>query len=100
MSKASNSTSSHYGNSRCVKTVWNGAPTVRGKDPELYRRDPYGKVVYWHSHGKSTTMGWQVDHIKPASKGGSDHPRNLQVMQSSKNMSLGNSDTKLSYKSK
>jgi hypothetical protein len=80
-----------------VETVWNAAPTVRGKDPNLYRRDAYGSVVYKHSRG-NTEMGFHIDHIKPKSLGGSDHPRNLQILQANKNMSLGASTTKKSYK--
>lgn len=92
------SSSNHYGHSNCVNAVWNSAPKVRGKDPELYRRDAYGNVLYKHSYGKNGGMSWQIDHIKPKLLGGSDNPRNLQVLQSSKNMSLGNTTKKRSYK--
>jgi hypothetical protein len=92
------SRASYYGNSKCVETVWNSAPKIRGQDPELYRRDAYGNVLYKHSYGKPTQMGWHIDHIKPTSLGGSDHPRNLQVMQANKNMSLGAGVSKRKYK--
>jgi len=92
------SRANYYGNSNCVQNTWDNAPKVRGKDPELYRRDAYENVLYRHSHGKDTQMGWNIDHIKPQSKGGSDNPRNLQILQSAKNKSLGNSTKKKSYK--
>jgi hypothetical protein len=38
-------------------------PFVRGKDPGLYRQEPYGNAMYRHSHGKISDMGWEVDHI-------------------------------------
>ncbi len=36
-------------------------------------------------------QGWEIDHIKPESKGGSDAVRNLQAMQTKKNRELGDS---------
>ena len=33
--------------------VWDKAKKIRGKDPELYRQDPYGSAMYKPSHGKS-----------------------------------------------
>lgn len=80
---------SKYGQTGIVKKVWNKMPNVKGKD-ENYKRDPYGNVLYKHSYGKDTKMGWNIDHIKPKSKGGSDCLVNLQALQTSKNKSLGN----------
>lgn len=71
--------------------VWGKAKKIRGKDPAKYRKDPYGKTMYKASHGKSSGMGWDVDHIKPASRGGSDSVRNLQALSSNVNRSKGNS---------
>ena len=83
-----------------VDQVWDKAKTVRGKDPNKYRQDPYGNLLYKSSQGKSSEMGWQIDHIKPKSKGGSDHIRNLQALNSKINMSKGNSLKKKSRHSK
>ncbi len=69
--------------------VWNKAKKIVGKDPDLYRRDPYGKTMYKPSHGKSSGMGWDIDHIHPKSKGGSDTTRNLQALNSGINRSKG-----------
>lgn len=80
--------------------AWENAATVRGKDPALYRQDPYGNVMYKPSHGKSSEMGWDVDHITPKSRGGSDATRNLQALNSSVNRSKGDSLQKKSRHSK
>lgn len=71
------------------ETVWKNAKKVRGEDPAMYRQDPYGNTMYKPSYGKSSTMGWEVDHIKPASKGGSDATRNLQALNTSVNRGKG-----------
>lgn len=80
--------------------AWNNAQAVRGKDPDLYRKDPYGNVMYKSSHGKSSPMGWDVDHIKPVSRGGSDATRNLQALNTSVNRGKGNTLVKKSRHSK
>lgn len=69
--------------------VWGKASTVRGKNPELYRRDAFGNEIYYHSYGKNSEMGWEIDHKKPRAKGGSDHPRNLQALQTGANRRKG-----------
>jgi len=80
--------------------AWNNAQTVRGKAPDLYRKDSYGNLMYKPSHGKSSTMGWDVDHIKPVSRGGSDATRNLQALNTSVNRSKGDTLVKKSRHSK
>ena len=76
--------------------VWKKAKKIRGKDPDLYRRDPYGNEMYKPSYGKESEKGWVIDHIKPVSHGGSDHLRNLQAMNTVKNRNLGDSTRKRS----
>lgn len=93
-SSSRNSSKNSYGRSNCTNAVWSKASHVRGLDPNLYRRDAYRNVMYRHSYGKTSAMGWQVDHQKPKSLGGSDHLRNLQALNSSVNMSKGNSTVK------
>jgi 5-methylcytosine-specific restriction endonuclease McrA len=76
--------------------VWNKAKKIRGKDPAKYRKDPYGNTIYRNSQGKSSPMGWDVDHIRPKSRGGSNSVRNLQALSSSVNRSKGHSMKKKS----
>ena len=52
--------------------------------------------MYKPSYGKSTSGGWQVDHIKPKSRGGIDTISNLQALKTSVNCSKGNSKVKKS----
>lgn len=76
--------------------VWELAKKIRGKDPDLYRRDPYGNEMYKPSYGKDSKKGWVIDHIKPVSKGGTDDLDNLQAMNTAKNRELGDSTDKKS----
>ena len=80
--------------------VWKKAKKVRGKDPNLYRQDPYGNIMYKPSYGKDSSMGWEVDHIKPKSQGGSDSTGNLQALNTKVNKRKGASLVKKSRHSK
>ena len=74
-----------------VDRVWDKAKKIRGENPNFVRKDPYGNRIRKSHFGRDTPEGWEVDHIKPQSKGGSDHIRNLQAMQTAKNRELGDS---------
>ena len=80
--------------------VWEKAKKIKGKDPDKYRQDSYGNPIYKPSYGKSSEMGWEVDHIKPRSKGGSDNIRNLQALNVAVNRSKGDDQRKKSRHSK
>jgi len=80
--------------------AWNNAKKISGKNSDKYRKDPYGKTMYKSSHGKSSDMGWDVDHIKPKSKGGKDTTKNFQALNSSINRSKGATLKKKSRHSK
>lgn len=83
-----------------INSIWNKAKKIRGKNPNKYRKDVYGNTMYKASYGKTSPMGWEADHIKPKSRGGSNSVRNLQALNSSTNRSKGNSLKKRSRHSK
>ncbi|RLA40129.1 MAG: HNH endonuclease [Gammaproteobacteria bacterium] len=77
-----------------IDKVWNKARAVRGEDSNKVRQDPYGNKIRRDQFGGRGSQSWEIDHIKPESKGGSDHLRNLQAMQTKKNRELGDSTRK------
>ena len=83
-----------------IDSVWKKAKKISGKDAAKYRQDPYGRTIYKSSYGKTSSMGWEIDHIKPASKGGSGSIRNLQALNTSTNRSKGADGRKRSRHSK
>ncbi len=79
-----------------IDNLWNKAKPVRGKDPSKYRQDPYGNLMHYDSYGKDSVMGWEIDHIKPSGRGGSDSTRNLQALKTRMNREKGDSLVKRS----
>ncbi|XP_049396999.1 uncharacterized protein LOC125860980 [Solanum stenotomum] len=51
-----------------------------GFDPEVFRVDSYGNVLYYHADSASP-LAWEIDHWFPCSRGGLTVPSNLRIMQ-------------------
>lgn len=78
-------------NLRALKdVVWKKMEVAKGHNPKQYRKDQCGNLIHYDSYGKRSEIGWQIDHMKPISKGGTDHLNNLIGMQWRENASKGN----------
>lgn len=80
-----------------VDKVWEKGKPIPGKNPETRRKDTYGNEIRRASHGGKGELGWEIDHKKPASKGGSDSIKNLQPLQHEENRAKSD---KLKHKGK
>jgi len=74
-----------------LRAIWEKGDILPGKDPRQYRQDGCGAIIVWSQYGMSSRLGWEVDHIQPRSKGGSDLLENLQPLQWCNNRRKGDS---------
>lgn len=75
-----------------ISQVWNKAPQAEGFNPEEKRVDKCGALIARSSYGMKTRFGWEIDHIIPISKGGSNKVTNLQPLHWENNRSKGDGE--------
>ena len=67
------------------EATWSKAQKIKGKNPDVYRKDVQGNIMYKSSYGKNSKFGWEIDHKNPKANGGTNHPKNLQALNSKAN---------------
>ncbi|KAK9277916.1 hypothetical protein L1049_027473 [Liquidambar formosana] len=69
---------------------WDKAEKIKGRDPDRWRRDALGNIVFRKLVGCPGCLCHDYDHIVPYSKGGKSTLENCQVLQATVNRSKGN----------
>lgn len=75
--------------------VWQKASPASGFDPSIMRMDSCGALIAWSEYGKTVENGngWEIDHINPVARGGTDIISNLQALQWQNNREKGDKIT-------
>ena len=63
-----------------IDAVWQKATTVAGYDSQIWRKDFADAWIRRDHYGVEAKYGWEVDHLRPSSKGGSDELSNLNAL--------------------
>lgn len=72
-----------------IDAVWRKGRHAAGCDPNDVRLDSCNALMRRSEYGMVTTLGWEVDHVQPVAKGGTDDLVNLQPLQWQNNRGKG-----------
>ncbi|GAB2221083.1 hypothetical protein Droror1_Dr00012250 [Drosera rotundifolia] len=83
-----------FSSPRCFSTsvkeqCWEKAEKVEGRDPDRWRKDPFGNVVFRKFERCRGVLGYEFDHIVLYKEGGRSTLENCQVLQSALNRAKG-----------
>lgn len=77
-------------NKEIIKRVWGKALPLLNDDPNRVRKDKCGAWIVFDEYGnRNSQFGWEIDHIIPISKGGTDEIENLLPLQWENNVAKG-----------
>ena|SRR2546425_1209888 len=75
---------------KTVLAVWQKGRVVGNNDAAKWRQDECGAWIGFDFYGnRNSQYGWEIDHIVPVDKGGSDALSNLRPLQWENNAAKG-----------
>lgn len=72
---------------KLIEKVWDQGKEILGVNPSMFRKDYAGAMIMRSAYGRRDfPMGWEIDHLIPRSKGGTDELENLMPIQWENNL--------------
>ncbi len=73
-----------------IDSVWVKGIIDPSQNANIYRKDKCGSWMQKDKYGdRNNKYGWEIDHIKPLAKGGTDDMSNLQPLNWNNNVRKG-----------
>jgi 5-methylcytosine-specific restriction endonuclease McrA len=72
-----------------IEFAWENAKSIRGKDPDVWRKDSYDNKIRKGSFGTEGNYGWEVDHKHPKDKGDTESLHNIRALHWKENRKKG-----------
>ncbi len=60
-----------------IREVWSSISSCRGVKKCI---DPWGREIHRFDYGRKNEYGWNIDHVLPISRGGTNNLNNLQPL--------------------
>lgn len=90
MTKA-NVNNTNYGRRDCADSVWLKGTSIKGLNPDIWRLDTLGKKIKRDKlNSTKSKYAWNIDHIIPKTREGSDELCNLQPLNRVDNIRFSN----------
>lgn len=72
-----------------IEKVWQKGTPIPGRDSNFVRKDRCGAIIRRLSYGTLGECGWEIDHIIPLARHGSDDLTNLRPLHWKNNKAKG-----------
>lgn len=66
-----------YFSKEIIDFIWKKAKEIPNYNPSIWRKDFAGAWIRKDQYGIESKYGWEIDHLKPRAKGGTDDLNNL-----------------------
>ncbi len=71
-----------------IQKVWEKGNKITSKNPDTWRLDQCGNLIKRENYGdRESSTGWEIDHKKTKSIGGTDNLSNLRPLHWEQNAS-------------
>lgn len=70
-----------------IQEVWDRLPALEGINPNLWKQDFAGAWIRRDFYGLTNDYGWEIDHLRPLSRGGGNNIENLNAIHWQNNRS-------------